>query len=79
MMYKGLRLPDGNVSVDKAVYAPKKHKFVVLVELHSGKKRIIRRIFGKLGYIVRKLDRVGYAGLNKKGLTPHLPHTIKKI
>ncbi len=78
MMYKGLRLPDGNVSVDKAVYAPKKHKFVVLVELHSGKKRIIRRIFGKLGYIVRKLDRVGYAGLNKKGLTPGKWRHLKK-
>jgi len=78
MMYKGLRLPDGNVRVDKAVYAPKKHKFVIIVELHSGKKRIIRRIFGKLGYIVRKLDRVGYAGLSKKGLTPGKWRPLKK-
>ncbi len=79
MMFKGLRLPDGNVSVDKAVYAPKKHKFVVIVELHSGKKRIIRRIFGKLGYIVRKLDRVGYAGLSKRGITPGKWRPLKKF
>ncbi len=70
MIVKGIRLPDGTVRADKAVYAPKKRKFVVIVELHSGKKRVIRRIFGKLGYIVRKLDRIGYAGLTKKGIVP---------
>lgn len=69
-MCKGVYLPDGKVRTDKAVYVPKKHKFVVMVELHSGKKRVIRRIFGKFGYIVKKLDRVGYAGLTKKGLLP---------
>ena len=78
MMFKGLVLPDGNIRVDKAVYAPKKHKFVIIVELHSGKKRIIRRIFGKLGYIVRKLDRVGYASLNKRGITPGKWRTLKQ-
>jgi 23S rRNA pseudouridine2605 synthase len=84
MMYKGIYLLDGKVRADKAVYVPKKHKFVVLVELHSGKKRVIRRLFGKLGYIVKKLERVGYAGLIKKGLLPgkwrHLrPFEVNKL
>ena len=56
------------MSVDRAVFVPKKRKFVVIIELHSGKKRIIRRLFGKFGYEVKKLDRIGYAGLSKRGI-----------
>ena len=68
MMVKGIFLLDGKVSVDRAVFVPKKRKFVVIIELHSGKKRIIRRLFGKFGYEVKKLDRIGYAGLSKRGI-----------
>ena len=66
MMVKGMYLPDGNVRVDRAVFVAKKRKFVVIIELHSGRKRIIKRLFGKFGYEVKKLDRIGYAGLFKR-------------
>ncbi len=67
-MCKGIHVPEGKLRFDRAVFAIRKRKFVIIVQLHSGKKRIIRRLFAKLGYDVRKLDRIGYAGLNKKGL-----------
>ena len=70
MLSKGLFLLDGKVRFDRAVFVQGKRKFVVIVELHSGKKRIIRRLFGKLGYEVKKLDRVGYAGLTKRRIAP---------
>lgn len=64
---KGLTLSDGFIKVDAIRYAQKMRN-EVLVQLHSGKNRIVRRIFEFLGYEVKKLDRVGYAGLTKKGL-----------
>lgn len=67
-LYTGIFLPEGKIRFDRAVYAPKKRKFVVIVEIHSGKKRIIRRLFLKLGYKVRQLDRIGYARLTKRRL-----------
>jgi 23S rRNA pseudouridine2605 synthase len=67
-MVKGLYMTDGFVHFDRAVYVANTRKFVVHVEIHSGKKRIIRRLFGKLGYEVKYLDRVGFAGLTKRGL-----------
>lgn len=67
-MVKGIYLTDGKAWFDKAVFAQKKRKFVVLVTLHSGKKRIIRRLFGKFGYNVKLLDRIKYASLAKKNL-----------
>ncbi len=65
-LLKGVYLPDGRTRFDKLAYAPKKRKFVVIVTIHSGKKRIIRLLFKKLGYNVRQLDRIGYAGLSKR-------------
>ncbi|MCK4265262.1 rRNA pseudouridine synthase [Candidatus Babeliales bacterium] len=63
---KGLRLNDGFIRVDKIVRL--KNKRTAKVVLHSGKNRIVRRIFQKLNYEVIKLDRVVYAGITKKGL-----------
>ena len=62
---KGVFLKDGKVIVDRVFYKGGKK---VLLELHVGRKRIVRRIFESLGYNVNKLDRTGYAGLEKKGM-----------
>jgi 23S rRNA pseudouridine2605 synthase len=64
----GVRLRDGKVTVDRISHAlgPKKNQ--VRVTLHSGKYRIVRRLFESLGYEVKKLDRVQYARMNKRGL-----------
>ncbi len=66
---EGLDLEDGFIQVDQIAYvADAKDKKEVGVELHSGKNRIVRRIFEHLGYKVKKLDRVFFAGLTKKDL-----------
>lgn len=65
---KGVELDDGIAQVDAIAYADAKDNRVVGIELHSGKNRIVRRIFEHLGYDVVKLDRVLYAGLTKKNL-----------
>ncbi|MDP4282727.1 MAG: pseudouridine synthase [Bacteroidota bacterium] len=66
---KGLELEDGFVKVDAIEYVGEgNNKKEVGVELHSGKNRIVRRIFEQLGYKVVRLDRVFYAGLTKKNL-----------
>jgi 23S rRNA pseudouridine2605 synthase len=64
---EGVILEDGEIIVDDIDYVPGKRK-VVLVQLHSGKNRIIRRIFEHLGYEVTALDRIAFGGLTKKGL-----------
>jgi 23S rRNA pseudouridine2605 synthase len=61
-------LEDGEVHADAAEYASEESKSEVGIEIHSGKNRIVRRIFESLGYKVIKLDRVFFAGLTKKGL-----------
>ena len=61
---KGVELEDGFFKPD-AVYKSDKNK--VIVEIHSGKNRIIRRYFDKLGYKIKSLDRIEFAGLTKKG------------
>jgi 23S rRNA pseudouridine2605 synthase len=63
---KGLELEDGITQVDQLEYLDKKNE--IGIEIHSGKNRIVRRIFEHLGYEVEKLDRVMYAGLTKKNL-----------
>lgn len=65
---KGFRLRDGIIRIDGLSYPDSKNKNVVKVTLHSGKKRIVRRMFEHLEYMVRKLDRTNYAGLTQKGL-----------
>ena len=68
-MMEGIELEDGPVHVDDVQYVQGLNdKRIVGVELHSGKNRIVRRIFEHLGYTVHKLDRVVFAGLTKKDL-----------
>lgn len=64
----GLELEDGPIKVDEIAFIEKKAHNHVGVTLHSGRNRIVRRIFESLGYEVTKLDRVFFAGLTKKGL-----------
>ncbi len=64
----GIMLEDGFMQVDKAVYASSKAKHVMIITIHSGKKHIIKRLFTELRYFVEKLDRINFAGLDKKGL-----------
>ena len=68
-MLEGIELEDGPIHVDDIQYVQGLNdKRIVGVELHSGKNRIVRRIFEHLGYDVHKLDRVVFAGLIKKDL-----------
>ena len=64
----GIQLEDGEIKADAIEYASDTDKSQVGIEIHSGKNRIVRRIFESLGYRVVKLDRVQFAGLTKKNL-----------
>lgn len=64
----GIMLDDGEVHADAIEYASATDKKQIGIEIHSGKNRIVRRIFESLGYHVIKLDRVYFAGLTKKNL-----------
>jgi 23S rRNA pseudouridine2605 synthase len=64
----GIELEDGEIHADAIEYADDVDKSQVGIEIHSGKNRIVRRIFESLGYRVVKLDRVQFAGLTKKNL-----------
>ena len=65
---KGVVLEDGPASVDVLAYADITDKTQIGVEIHSGRNRIVRRIFEAVGYDVRQLDRVIFAGLTKKNI-----------
>lgn len=65
---EGITLDDGEIHADDIQYAHETDKKQVGIEIHSGKNRIVRRIFESLGYRVIKLDRVQFAGLTKKNL-----------
>jgi len=67
-LMSGVELEDGHVHADAAGYADPKDKSVVGVEIHSGKNRVVRRMFEHLGYDVRSLDRVMFANLTKKNV-----------
>jgi 23S rRNA pseudouridine2605 synthase len=64
----GIDLEDGHVAADAISYISNEEKNEIGIEIHSGKNRIVRRIFEHFGYRVKKLDRVLYAGLTKKNL-----------
>lgn len=64
----GVNLEDGFIAPDLLAYADPKDKSVIGIEIHSGRNRIVRRIFEHLGYDVRNLDRVMYANLTKKNV-----------
>ncbi len=66
---EGIKLDDGVIAADAVSYVEKTDKKQVGIEIHSGRNRIVRRIFEHLGYKVVKLDRVYFAGLTKKGIS----------
>ena len=65
---QGIELEDGPVAFDSIAYTDPENKTQIGVEIHSGKNRIVRRMFESVGYKVIKLDRVYFAGLTRKGL-----------
>ena len=65
---EGITLEDGEIRADAVEYAHESDKKQVGIEIHSGRNRIVRRIFESLGYHVVKLDRVYFAGLTKKNV-----------
>lgn len=64
----GIELEDGFIQADTVGYADSKDKSIVGIEIHSGRNRIVRRIFEHLGYDVKNLDRVLFANLTKKNV-----------
>lgn len=64
----GIELEDGPIAADAVSYINQEEKNEIGIEIHSGKNRIVRRIFEHFGYRVKKLDRVMFAGLTKKNL-----------
>ncbi len=64
----GVKLDDGMANADEVAYADNHDKSIIGIQIHSGKNRVVRRMFEALGYSVDKLDRVMFAGLTKKDL-----------
>ena len=64
----GITLEDGEIHADSLAYSDNKDRSVLGIEIHSGRNRIVRRMFEHLGYDVRGLDRVMYANLTKKNI-----------
>ena len=69
LIKNGITLEDGPIQVDSIAYEAKSEQYVVSLELHGGRNRIVRRIFEHLGYEVDRLDRLNYGGLTKKNLS----------
>ena len=67
-LIEGITLEDGEIHADAVEYAHETDKSQVGIEIHSGKNRIVRRMFEYLGYKVTKLDRTMFAGLTKKNV-----------
>lgn len=67
-LVEGVTLEDGEIHADEISYIDLDDKKKIGVELHSGKNRIVRRMFDHLGYNVKKLDRVYFAGITKKNV-----------
>jgi 23S rRNA pseudouridine2605 synthase len=65
---EGIELEDGEIHADAISYVTDEAKDQVGIEIHSGRNRIVRRMFESLSYHVIKLDRVYFAGLTKKNL-----------
>ena len=65
---EGIELDDGFVAADAVSYADQDDRTQIGIELHSGQNRVVRRMFESMGYKVKKLDRVYFAGLTKKNL-----------
>ncbi len=67
-LVEGFDLEDGYISVDAASYLDPDEKSRIIIQIHSGRNRIVRRMMEHLGYKVKRLDRVKFAGLTKRGL-----------
>lgn len=67
-LIKGVRLVDGFIKPDRIVLVEGSKRKELILQLHSGKNRIIRRLFEHVGYKVKALDRFDFAGLSKQGL-----------
>ena len=67
-MINGINLEDGFIAPDSLAFADAKDKAIIGIEIHSGRNRIVRRMFEHLGYDVKNLDRVLYANLTKKNV-----------
>jgi 23S rRNA pseudouridine2605 synthase len=67
-LLSGIKLEDGMINADSVAYADPKDKSVIGIEIHSGRNRIVRRMFESLGYDVKGLDRVMFATLTKKNV-----------
>lgn len=65
---RGIYLKDGKIKVDRIFFQKGRTKKSVGVEIHSGKKHVVRRLFSQIGYYVEKLNRVNFAGLTKREL-----------
>jgi 23S rRNA pseudouridine2605 synthase len=68
LLTEGVEIDEEMIAADAVSYADTEDKTQIGIEIHSGQNRIVRRIFEKLGYKVKKLDRVYFAGLTKKNL-----------
>ncbi len=75
---KGIRLIDGMVRVDRISHPLGPQKNCIRLTLHSGKNRVVRRLFEEINYKVKKLDRVAYAMLSKRGLPLGLWRRLSK-
>jgi 23S rRNA pseudouridine2605 synthase len=69
LVAEGIELEDGRIAADAISYIDGNNKSEIGIEIHSGRNRIVRRIFEHLGYKVKRLDRVYFAGLTKKNLS----------
>ncbi len=67
-LVRGIDLEEGNVAADAVSYVSQDDKKVIGLEIHSGQNRVVRRLFEAMGYKVKNLDRVSFAGLTKKAL-----------
>jgi 23S rRNA pseudouridine2605 synthase len=67
-LVSGIELEEGKIAADAVSYVHEEDKKIIGMEIHSGQNRVVRRLFEKLGYRVKQLDRVSFAGLTKKAL-----------
>ena len=68
MIIAGVRLEDCTIAPDKLEYIDNQNKAIISIQIHSGRNRIVRRIFEHVGYVVLKLDRIKFADLTKDSL-----------
>jgi len=68
VLLNGIKLEDGDIAFDALSYIDNKEKNKIIIRIHSGRNRIVRRTLESLEYKVKNLDRINFAGITKKGL-----------